>query len=154
MGRAREKRPHSVDVVPLPFSETDVFLAPSCPLHLSPFLFCLPSETALPPRPPTHFSAMTGSCRVDVTDGTVDKFDDLPHSIPVGPPAFIPRVGACDADEDDGVVLLDYLGADGNALIIVLDGRTFSEVARVTLPYRHCYSNCFTWVGSATQKCE
>ena len=63
-----------------------------------------------------------------------------------GPPKFVPRPGADANDEADGVLLVDCLGADGRAFFAVLDGRTFAEVARVTLPYRHCASINSTWV--------
>ena len=61
-------------------------------------------------------------------------------------PVFVPRPGAAADDETDGVVLLDYLGIDGRALMIVLDGRTFREIARVTVPHRHPMSLHNTWM--------
>ena len=103
-------------------------------------------NTIVGPRP---CNSVTGSCRVDVTDGTVLKWSDLPNALPSGPPTFIPRPGAAEADENDGVILLDYLGADGRALMIILDGKKFVEVARVTVPYRHCVSTGSTWVWEA-----
>ena len=90
-------------------------------------------------------NSYTGVIRVDVTDGTAVTFEDLPN-LPIGMPVFVPRPGAAEDDETDGVVLLDYIGADGLALIIVMDGRSFQEVARVTVPHRHCMSPHDTWV--------
>ena len=42
--------------------------------------------------------------------------------------------------------MVDCLGADGCAVLVILDGRTFNEIARVAVPYRHCVSNNSTWV--------
>ena len=89
---------------------------------------------------------LTASCRIDVTDGSVVMFHDLPRAVPAGIPVFVPRPGAAPDDETDGVVLLDYLGIDGRALVYVLDGRGFAEIARVTVPYRHCMSLHNSWV--------
>ena len=85
---------------------------------------------------------------MDVTDGAVKTFHDLPNAIPTGMPVFVPRPGAAEDDETDGVVLLDFLRVDGRALIIVLDGRSFTEIARVTVPHRHCVSMRNTWMWS------
>ena len=63
-------------------------------------------------------------------------------------PVFVPRPGAAEDDETDGVVLLDYLGIDGRALVIVLDGKSFPEVARCTVPHRHTMSIHNTWMRS------
>ena len=95
------------------------------------------------PRP---CNSVTGVCRLDVTDGSVVMFHDLPTSIPAGMAAFVPRAGAADDDETDGVWLLDFLRADGHALIIVMSGRSFTEIARVTVPHRHCISLRNTWL--------
>ena len=59
---------------------------------------------------------------------------------------FVPRPGAAADDEGDGVVLLDYLAGDGRSLVIVLEGRDFTEVGRVTSPHRKCISMHNTWV--------
>ena len=61
---------------------------------------------------------------------------------------FVPRPGAAADDETDGVVLLDFLGIEGLAVMIILDGRTFAEVARVMVPHPHCVSLYNTWVWS------
>lgn len=58
----------------------------------------------------------------------------------------MPRPGADPDDETDGVVLLDFLNINGHAMIIVLDGRSFTEIARTTIPYRHTISMHNTWV--------
>ena len=71
---------------------------------------------------------------------------DLPNAIPNGMSVFVPRPGADEDDETDGVLLTDFFGADGKALIYVLDGRSFREIARVTVPHRHCMSLHNKWL--------
>ena len=98
------------------------------------------------PRP---CNSVTGVCRIDVTTGDVLTWSDAPAAIPSGPPAFLPRPGAHPDDELDGVVLVDCMGADGRAFFVILDGRTFAEVARAVAPHRHCIAFCSTWVWDA-----
>ena len=93
------------------------------------------------PRPT---NSLNGVCRVDVVDGSVLTWHDSPSLLPAGPPTFVPRPGA--ADETDGIVLVDCLGADGRGVLVVLSGASFTEVARVVVPYRHTYSYRDTWV--------
>ena len=88
-------------------------------------------------------------CRINVTDGSVATWSEA-SLVPAGSPTFVPRPGAAEDDETDGVLLVDCLGDDGRAFVAVLDGRSFAEVARVTLPYRHCVSIHSTWVGVGT----
>ena len=38
-------------------------------------------------------------------------------------------------DEDDGVVLSIVAGADGKSFLLVLDAKSFEEVARARLPH-------------------
>lgn len=56
----------------------------------------------------------------------------------VGAPFFVPRPGA--ADEDEGVVLAVSTTADGKSVLLVLDARSFHEIARaetkVAMPNR------------------
>ena len=85
-------------------------------------------------------------CRVDVGDGSVLTWCEAPALLPAGPPTFIPRPGAADEDETDGVLLVDCQGADGHAVFVILDAASFTEVARVVLPYRHCWSYRNTWI--------
>ena len=94
-------------------------------------------------RPCNVFNAV---CRVDVTDGSVLTWNDSPNVIISGPIVFAPRPGARADDETDGVLLVDGLGADGRSVIVVLSGRTFTELARVVVPYRHTLSGGTTWV--------
>ena len=90
---------------------------------------------------------MNATCRVDVKEGTVLTWHDLPNfGMPAGPPTFLPRPGGDPLDETDGVVLVDCLGVDGRAFFVVLSGATFAKVARVVLPYRHCATYNSTWV--------
>jgi len=95
------------------------------------------------PRPCNSFD---GVCRIDATDGSVLTWHDSPNVIPAAPTTFLPRPGADPADETDGVLFVDCLGADGHAHFVVLDGRSFAEVARVTLPHRHCRGLGSTWI--------
>ena len=71
---------------------------------------------------------------------------DLPNSIQAGPPTFVPRPGADEDDEADGVLLVDCLASDGRACLVVLDGRRLRELARVVVPYRHTLSYGSSWV--------
>ena len=87
-------------------------------------------------------------CRIDVTDGSVVTWSEAPGIIPAGPVSFIPRHGAPPDTETDGVVLVNAQGADGRAVFVVLDAATLCEVARVVLPYRHCWSYRCTWLPS------
>lgn len=48
-------------------------------------------------------------------------------------PFFAPRPGG--RDEDDGVVLSTVMQPDGRSALLVLDARTWQEVARAVLPY-------------------
>ena len=95
------------------------------------------------PRP---VNSVTGVCRVDVREGTVVTWSDSPRAIPTGPPTFLPRPGAAEDDETDGVLLVDCLGADGRAFLAILGGSTFVEIARVVAPHRHCVAYCTNWV--------
>ena len=81
-------------------------------------------------------------------DGTVVAWTDSP-TLHAGPTTFLPRPGAAIEDELDGVLLVDCLGADGRAFFVVLRGDTLVEVARVSLPYRHCRSLGTTWIFEA-----
>ena len=94
-------------------------------------------------RPCNAFNAV---CRVDVTDGSVLTWNDSPNVIISGPIVFVPRPSTRADDETDGVLLVDGLGADGRSVIVLLSGRTFTEFARVVVPYRHTVSCGTTWV--------
>ena len=89
------------------------------------------------------------NARISSPSSSPISLADLPNAIPIGMSVFVPRPGAAEDDETDGVVLLDFLGIDGRALMIVLDGKSFTEIARVTVPYRHCFSLHNTWRWSA-----
>lgn len=70
--------------------------------------------------------------KVDVTQRTVARWS-APESYP-GEPIFVARPGA--TDEDDGVVLSVVLDARAAAsYLLVLDGRTFEELARANVPH-------------------
>jgi len=83
-------------------------------------------------------------------NGSVVTWSEAPSIIPAGPLAFVPRPGAPPDAEADGVVLVNAQGADGRAVFVVLDAASFTEVARVYVPYRHCYSYRCTWLPSTT----
>ena len=51
----------------------------------------------------------------------------------VGEPALVPAPEP--SSEDDGVVLVTLVQADGSAALLVLDGKSHIELARATLPY-------------------
>ena len=48
-------------------------------------------------------------------------------------PVFVPRPGA--TAEDDGCVLSTIVQPDGRSALLVLDARSWKEVARAVLPY-------------------
>ena len=97
------------------------------------------------PRPCNSHTAV---CRIDATDGSCVTWCEAPALLPSGPPIFLPRPDAAAEDETDGVLLVDCLGADGRAVFVILDAASFTEVARVVVPYRHCWSYRNTWVQS------
>ena len=135
-----------------------VTLEPLCPAHENLKLHvCINPRFAGRPYRYTYVNCVgksrlspviNATCRVDVTTGAVVTFYEK-GAIPAGEPKFVPRPGpdADEGDELDGVVLLDYLQADGRSLLLVLDGATFAEVARLVTPFRQFWSVSSTWVG-------
>ena len=85
-------------------------------------------------------------CRIDVKEGSVVTWCEAPALIPAGPVSYLPRPGAAEDVETDGVLLVDCMGADGRAVFVILDAASFAEVARVVVPHRHCWCYCDTWV--------
>jgi len=72
-----------------------------------------------------------GVCKVDVETGAVAEFGD---GNPCSEPIFVPRPDG--TAEDDGVVLVVVLdAARGRSELVVLDGETFAERARATVPH-------------------
>ncbi len=70
--------------------------------------------------------------KLDTDTGAVETFDDGGDYF--GEPVFVPAPNG-DA-EDDGVVLVVALDADADrSRLLVLDGQTFTERARATLPH-------------------
>ena len=141
--------------------EAKVTIAPLCDPELHGHIF---KDAAIDPRRvgrPYRYAygncvvggrpsnVLNGTCRVDLADGSVLTWSDAPNAIPAGPPTFVPRPGADPDIETDGVLLVDCLGGDGRAFFAVLDGATFREIGRVTLPYRHCVSVFNMWVWDA-----
>ncbi|UJR13606.1 hypothetical protein I4U23_000619 [Adineta vaga] len=67
------------------------------------------------------------------TKEEVNKWEE-PYTSP-SEPIFVPRPDASDAEEDDGVVLSIILDQKGKrSFLLVLDGKTFKELARAYLP--------------------
>jgi beta,beta-carotene 9',10'-dioxygenase len=78
---------------------------------------------------PPSFDALL---KVDVRERTAATWA-APRAYP-GEPVFVARPGA--GDEDDGAVLSVVLDADaGTSFLLVIDGRTFTELARVHVPH-------------------
>jgi carlactone synthase/all-trans-10'-apo-beta-carotenal 13,14-cleaving dioxygenase len=50
-----------------------------------------------------------------------------------GEPRFVGRPGA--TEEDDGVLVVPCMGADGRSFVAVLDAKDLKEVATVQLPF-------------------
>jgi carotenoid cleavage dioxygenase-like enzyme len=70
--------------------------------------------------------------KIDLADGSHQVWDE-PHAW-AGEPVFVPRPGA--TQEDDGVLLSVVLDAlAGTSFLLVLDARTFTEVARAQAPH-------------------
>ncbi|KAG6550068.1 hypothetical protein Mapa_008024 [Marchantia paleacea] len=61
-------------------------------------------------------------------------------------PFFVPRPGA--VTEDDGVVVSVVSDSVGGGFVILLDGATFTEIARADLPYGLPYGLHGCWVPS------
>uniref|UniRef100_A0ACD5W3X4 Uncharacterized protein n=1 Tax=Avena sativa TaxID=4498 RepID=A0ACD5W3X4_AVESA len=59
-------------------------------------------------------------------------------------PYFVPRPGA--VDEDDGVAISMVSAKDGSGYALVLDAKTFEEVARAKFPYGLPYGLHCCWV--------
>ncbi|PUZ54823.1 hypothetical protein GQ55_5G161900 [Panicum hallii var. hallii] len=59
-------------------------------------------------------------------------------------PFFVPRPGA--VEEDDGVAISMVSARDGSAYALVLDAKTFQEVARAKFPYAMPYGLHCCWV--------
>jgi carotenoid cleavage dioxygenase-like enzyme len=70
--------------------------------------------------------------KVDVRERGIVAWS-APDAYP-GEPLFVARPGA--TDEDDGVVLSVILDARGeHSYLVVLDGRSFEELARADVPH-------------------
>ena len=104
------------------------------------------------PRPCNAFNAV---CRVDVIDRTLVTWTDSPNAIISGAPVFLPRGAASYEDEADGVLLVDGFGSDGLSLLVILNAQSFTEIARVTVPYKHTVSSTgSTWVWDSADDTE
>lgn len=85
----------------------------------------------VPPHPPTHTHTLS-SARVWHEPGGA-----------TWEPFFTPRPGG--RGEDDGVVLSTVMQPDGRSALLVLDARSWQEVARAVLPYAlpNGFHGCF-----------
>ena len=102
------------------------------------------------PRP---CNALNAVCRVDVIDRTLVTWTDSPNAIISGAPVFVPRPNSRYDNETDGVLIVDLMGADGLSLFVILSARTFLEIARVSVPYRHTTSSGMTGTTWVWNKC-
>lgn len=77
-------------------------------------------------------SAHNSVGKFDTQQKTVQIWNE--PSVLVGEPAFVPAPNA--TSEDDGVLLIVLVQADGTAALSVLDGVSLKEVARAELPFK------------------
>ncbi|GLJ11749.1 hypothetical protein SUGI_0176060 [Cryptomeria japonica] len=91
---------------------------------------------------PCHF--LNSLTKIDLKEKSVKKWYSE-GSIP-SEPFFIGHSGA--KAEDDGVVISIVSDKDGHGFAIVLDGSTFTEVARAKLPYALPYGLHGCWIPS------
>ncbi|KAH9298683.1 hypothetical protein KI387_030365, partial [Taxus chinensis] len=80
-------------------------------------------------RPCNYINSLT---KIDLKEKTEKSCWHLGGSIP-SEPIFIGRPGA--EAEDDGVVISLVSDKDGDGFALILDGSTFTEIARAKLPY-------------------
>ncbi|XP_057842733.2 carotenoid cleavage dioxygenase 8 homolog B, chloroplastic-like [Cryptomeria japonica] len=92
-------------------------------------------------RPCHYLNSLT---KIDLKDKSAKKWYSE-GSIP-SEPFFIERPGA--ESEDDGVVISIVSDKDGDGFAVVLDGSTFTEVARAKLPYGLPYGLHGCWIPS------
>jgi carlactone synthase/all-trans-10'-apo-beta-carotenal 13,14-cleaving dioxygenase len=83
-----------------------------------------------------------GLSKLDLHDGDV-KVWHHPGGV-TGEPHFIPRPDA--AAEDDGIVLSSCVDDRGMAFLLMLDARSWEEVARAQLPYPTPYRFHGVWL--------
>jgi carotenoid cleavage dioxygenase-like enzyme len=70
--------------------------------------------------------------KIDVQTG--DSFSWIEQNCQPGEPVFVPRPGA--KEEDDGVVMSIVLDSNsGKSFLLILDSRTFKEIARALVPH-------------------
>ncbi|KAF0920123.1 hypothetical protein E2562_033427 [Oryza meyeriana var. granulata] len=80
--------------------------------------------------------------KVDLVEKTAKNWHEE-GSVP-SEPFFVPRPGA--VEEDDGVAISMVSAKDGSGYALVLDGKTFEEVARAKFPYGLPYGLHCCWV--------
>uniref|UniRef100_A0A0D9V5K0 Uncharacterized protein n=1 Tax=Leersia perrieri TaxID=77586 RepID=A0A0D9V5K0_9ORYZ len=80
--------------------------------------------------------------KVDLVEGTAKNWYEE-GSVP-SEPFFVPRPGA--VEEDDGVAISMVSAKDGSGYAVVLDGKTFEEIARAKFPYGLPYGLHCCWV--------
>ncbi|KAL4859791.1 Carotenoid cleavage dioxygenase 8 B [Chlorella vulgaris] len=89
-------------------------------------------------RPSNCWNALT---KLDTVTGEVKMWHEAGGA--AWEPIFVPRPGA--KAEDDGCVLSTIMQSDGRSALLVLDARTWREVARAVLPYAlpNGFHGCF-----------
>lgn len=89
-------------------------------------------------RPTNVYNAL---CKVDTHTGEVKVWHEPGGA--TWEPFFTPRPGG--RGEDDGVVLSTVMQPDGRSALLVLDARSWQEVARAVLPYAlpNGFHGCF-----------
>lgn len=78
---------------------------------------------------------LDGIVKTDTTTGEA-VFWDIPHGHNPGEAIFVPRPGAAEADEDDGVLLSVVLdGHNRSSYLLCLDARTMTELGRAEIGF-------------------
>ncbi|CAL4961439.1 unnamed protein product [Urochloa decumbens] len=91
-------------------------------------------------RPCNFLNALT---KIDLVEKTVKNWHDDDGVAP-SEPLFVARPG--ETNEDDGVVISIVSDVHGGGYVVVLDGKTFEEIARVRLPYGLPYGFHGCWI--------
>ncbi|PSC71910.1 Carotenoid cleavage dioxygenase 8 [Micractinium conductrix] len=90
-------------------------------------------------RPSNCYNAL---CKMDMHTGEVKMWHEPGGA--TWEPVFVARPGA--RSEDDGVVVCTIMQPDGKSALLVLDARTWKEVARAVVPYAVCAAQRLPWL--------
>ncbi|RCV27322.1 hypothetical protein SETIT_5G315700v2 [Setaria italica] len=91
-------------------------------------------------RRPCNF--LNALAKIDLVEKTVRNWHDE-DAVP-SEPLFVERPGA--TNEDDGVLISIVSDVHGGGYVLVLDGETFQEIARVRLPHGLPYGFHGCWI--------